>query len=198
MLMLSALQIFQPFKCNHQCFFRTHFLCMKFVYILCKKSLAQEVRQKSDILERRSKLTLFATRPLGYCATCKGSSYTKNVNNFFYQKSDAQYFLLDNFFKKSSIFRENREKLFWKLIWRFFRERRRLASKINITFIITNKVRNILLFSVFFKKICIFWENGKKLLVVAKSLLKGRGWVSADESEYYLFHRKCGFEYFFI
>ncbi len=39
------------------------------------------MRQKSDISEQRSKqpstITLFATGPLGHCATCKGSSYTE-------------------------------------------------------------------------------------------------------------------------
>ncbi len=56
---------------------------------------------------------MFATRPLGHCTTCKGSSYTKNEYNLFYHKLDAEYFLFDNFFEKGNIFRENSEKLFW-------------------------------------------------------------------------------------
>ncbi len=72
-------------------------------------------------------------------------------------------FLFNNFFrKKNSIFWENREKRFWGHIRQFFRERRFLASKIIITFFITNEVVNILLFNSFFKKSCIFWENRKK------------------------------------
>ncbi len=39
--------------------------------------------QKSDILECRSKGSHFATQSLGHCATCKGSSYTKNEYNLF-------------------------------------------------------------------------------------------------------------------
>ncbi len=55
----------------------------------------------------------FATRPLGHCATCNGSSYTKNEYNLFYQKLDAEYcFILQFFRKKSSIFRENSENIF--------------------------------------------------------------------------------------
>ncbi len=33
--------------------------------------------------------------------------------NLFYPKLEAEYFLIDNFFEKSSIFRKNYEKLFW-------------------------------------------------------------------------------------
>ncbi len=84
-------------------------------------------------------------------------------------------FLFDNFFKKSSIFWENREKLFWGCIWQFFRERRRLALKINITFLITNHVLNILLLSSFFKRNCNFLRNGKKPFLGPNSLLKRRG-----------------------
>ncbi len=40
---------------------------------------------------------------------------------FFYQKLDAEYFLFDNFFEKSSIFQENREKLFWGIFDDFLR-----------------------------------------------------------------------------
>ncbi len=55
------------------------------------------MRQKSDISEGRSKgstLTLFATWLLGHCATCNGSSYTKNEYNFFNQKLEAEYFFI--------------------------------------------------------------------------------------------------------
>ncbi len=82
------------------------------------KSLAQEVRRKRDILKRKSKgstLTLFATRLLGHCATCQESPYTKNEYNLFYQKLDADFFF-NNFFEKSSIFKENCEEQFWERI----------------------------------------------------------------------------------
>ncbi len=103
-----------------------------------------EVRVK--VVSAPSTLTLFATRPLGHYATCKGSSYTKNVYNFFGHRTPKMYitflseircwiFLYSTVFsKKISIFWENCEKMFWGHIWRFFRERRRLAPKINITF----------------------------------------------------------------
>ncbi len=54
-----------------------------------------------------STLTLFATRPLGHCVTCKGSSYTKNEYNFFYQKLDAEYFFIQQFFRKKQYFLKN-------------------------------------------------------------------------------------------
>ncbi len=41
--------------------------------------------------------------------------------------------------------------IFWRHLWQFFRERMRLAPKINITFFITNEVPNTLLFSSFFQ-----------------------------------------------
>ncbi len=84
------------------------------MYARKKPSLAQEVRQKSDISEHRSIRTLFVTRPLGHWATRQGSSYTKNEYNLFYRKFDAEYFFIQQFFrkKKNGIFRENREKLF--------------------------------------------------------------------------------------
>ncbi len=103
-------------------------------------------------------------------------------------------FLCDNFFEKSSIFWEKRAKLFWEHIWQFFRERRRLALKINVTFFITNEIPNILLFSSFFKKSCIFWENGKNHFWGPS--LFWRKEAFGDKNEYNLFYGKWGFEYF--
>ncbi len=100
---------------------------------------------------------------------------TNNEYNLFYQKLDAEYVLFNNFFENSRIFWENNEKLFWRHIWRFFRERRCLVPKINITFFIANWVLNILLFSILFKKSCIFWEDGKKLFLGAQVSLEGNG-----------------------
>ncbi len=104
-----------------------------------KKSLAQEVRQKRNISECSPPLTitLFATRPRGQCAACKGSSYTKNEYNFPIRNLMANIFLFDNFFEKSSILWENCEKLFRQHIWQFFRKRRRLVPKINTTFFLS-------------------------------------------------------------
>ncbi len=55
-------------------------------------------------------LTLFATRPLGHCATCQGSSYTKNEYNLFYQKLDAEYFFIQQFFQKKQYFQRKLRK----------------------------------------------------------------------------------------
>ncbi len=91
---------------------RSLLLGIKFpsIGVQVEKSLTQEVRQKNDISERRSKwsppsiLSLFTTLPLCQCATCKGSSYTKNKYNLFYQKLDAEYFF--NSFLKNAVFSE--------------------------------------------------------------------------------------------
>ncbi len=79
-----------------------------------KKSLAQEVRQKSDISEcwrPPSTLTLFATRPtVCHWATCQGSSYTKNEYSLFYQKCNAEYFFIQQFFRKKLYFQRKPQK----------------------------------------------------------------------------------------
>ncbi len=75
--------------------------------IVNKKSPAQKVRQKKNISERTSNLTLFATRPLGHCATCKVYLTPKmNITFFFffYQKLDAEYFFIRQFFRKKHYF----------------------------------------------------------------------------------------------
>ncbi len=89
-----------------------------------KKSLAQEVRQKGDILD-----LYFATQLLGHYATCQGLTYTKNEYNLFYHKLDGEYFLFNNFFKKK-VFSEKMRGTFDD----FFSERRHLVPKINIIF----------------------------------------------------------------
>ncbi len=140
-----------------------------------KKSLAQEVRQKTDISERRSNFAPF--NPYFACNTSncvtvrpvRGHLTPKMNIAFFIRNLMLNIFLFNNFFEKSCIFRENRKKLFWGRIWLFFRERRRLTPKINITFFITNEALNILLFINFFQK-CIaenrfwgpslFWRKG--------------------------------------
>ncbi len=67
-----------------------------------KKSLAQEVRQKSD----PSTLTLFATRPPVSLCDLSGSFYTKNEYSLFYQKFDDEYFFYSTIFSKKAVFSE--------------------------------------------------------------------------------------------
>ncbi len=92
------------------------------------------MRQKSNISEHM--------RPIGRCATCKGgkgSSYTKNEYNLLYHKLDAEYFFIQQFFRKKQRFLGKlKKKLFWEHIWPFFREMGRPTQKVNITFSITN------------------------------------------------------------
>ncbi len=131
-----------------------------------KRSLAQEVRQMSDILECRSKggrgLLCLQQGPLCHCATCNGSSYTKNEYNFFYQKLDAEIFLFDIFFEKNSLFREGCEKLFCGYIWQFFREKGRLAPKINVTFFLSKIRYRIFYYLASFSKKAVFSEKMAK------------------------------------
>ncbi len=81
-----------------------------------EKSLAQEVRQKSDISERKrplQPLLCLQHVQLYHYVTCRRSSYTKNEYSLFYQKFDAEYFFIQQFFLKNCIFRESRKKLVW-------------------------------------------------------------------------------------
>ncbi len=65
------------------------------------------MRQKSDILERKSRFpTLFATRPLICCAICKESFYTENKYNLFHHKLSAEYFFIKQLFQKKTVFSE--------------------------------------------------------------------------------------------
>ncbi len=70
-----------------------------------QKSLAHEARQKNDISERKSKDTLFATRLLDRCATCKKSSYNKKEYNLFYHAFGAECFF-STIFSKKAVFSE--------------------------------------------------------------------------------------------
>ncbi len=133
---------------------------------------------------------------LCHCAICQGSSYTKNEYRLFIRNLMRNIFLFDNFFEKSCIFRENRKKLFWGRIWQFFKERRSLMPKINITFFITNEVSNILLFTNFFQKSVIFWENARKPFLGPKSLLKERRHLSTRMNTF--FFEKWGLKYFIV
>ncbi len=92
----------------------------------------------------------------------------------FYQKLDAEYFLFVNFFEKSNIFRQDGKKLFWWHIWRFFRGRRRLVQKINITFL--SQIRRWIFYylAVFSKKNSNFLRKWQNPFPGPMSLLKGR------------------------
>ncbi len=98
-------------------------------------------------------------------------------------------FLFNKLFEENNIFWENREKLFWRRIWQIFRERRRLVSKINITFFIANEILNILLFSSFFKKSCSFLRKRQKTVSGAQVSFEGKN-ASGDENEYNHFYEK--------
>ncbi len=77
-----------------------------------KKSLAQEVPQKRDILERRSRdwKRLCPLQPLlcntatGSLRNCKGSSYTKNEYTFFLSEIGRRVFFIQQFFRKKPYF----------------------------------------------------------------------------------------------
>ncbi len=126
--------------------------------------------QKNDISERRSNKGWVPFNPYFVCNTSNcvtvrpvKDHLTPKMNiAFFIRNLMLNIFLFDNFFEKSRIFRENRKKLFWGRIRQFFREKRRLPPKINTTFFIINEVSHILLFTNFFQKCVIFWENARK------------------------------------
>ncbi len=142
----------------------------------CRKCVRRAIFQNVEV-----RVTSFATWPLDHCATCKVSSYSKNEYKLFYQKLDAEYFFMLQFFLKSNIFRENCKELFWRHIWQFFRRRKRLAPKINVlNFFLSQMSYWIFYYSAVFlkKKTVIFWENSKKLFLGPKSLLKGRKYLA--------------------
>ncbi len=101
-----------------------HWLIVMRIYQDCqprkwKKSLAQEVRQKGDISERRSKgwkgpplqpLLCLQHVQLCHCATCQGPSYPKNEYSPFYQKFDAEYFFIRQFCRKKLDFQRKPRK----------------------------------------------------------------------------------------
>ncbi len=130
------------------------------------------MRQKSYISKRRKPLLYLPHRWVTVQLVRDHLALKMNIA-LFIRNLMLNIFLFDNFFeKKNSILWENCEKLFCGHIWQLFRERRRLALKINITFFITNELLNILLLNSFSKKAVIFWENGKKPFLGPKSLLK--------------------------
>ncbi len=69
----------------------------------------------------------------------------------------------------------NCEKLFWRQLWQFFRERRRPAPKINITFLSQVSYWILFYLAVFSKKAAFSEKMAKPQFLEPKSLLKGRG-----------------------
>ncbi len=130
-------------------------------------------------VEVRVKEVIAPFNPYFLCNRAKGSlcdlgsSYTKNEYNLFYQKLDAEYYFIRQFFPKSSIFRKKQWKTALGHIWRLFREGRRLAPKINMAFYIINEVLYILIFSSFSKKNLYFLRKRQK--TVSGALSKRRG-----------------------
>ncbi len=76
--------------------------------ISSEKSLAQKVRQKSDILDHLQHGCWVPVRPVRGHLTLK-----MNITFFFYQELDTEYLFIRQLFEKSRIFQENCEKLFW-------------------------------------------------------------------------------------
>ncbi len=72
---------------------------------------------------------------------------------FFIRNLTLNIFLFNNFFEKSCIFRKNRKKMFWGCIWQFFRDRRCLTPKINITFLSQMRYRIFYYLPIFSKNV---------------------------------------------
>ncbi len=175
--------IFDIFGCTFHEFYDLFISWKKLITIFVtsqrKKTLAQEVRQKSDVSNRRSirplqPLLCLQHVQLCYCATCKGLTPKMNIA-FPIRNLMLNIFLFNNFFQKKNYFqRKPKKKLFWGPILQFFKERRRLTPKINITFL--SQIRYWIFYDlpIFSKKCVIFWENAKKPFLGSKSFLKDR------------------------
>ncbi len=168
------------------------------------------MRQKSDISYCRSKEWFLASpknsfsqfsrkiapfKPYGRSVIVRpvrGHLTTKINITFFIRNKMPNIFLFNNFFGKSSIFRENCEKLFSGHIRWFFSERRRLAPKIKRIFF-TNEVWNISLLSDFFKKKLYFLRKWQK------NFSGGHFWRDRGawrQKLILLFYVKCGLNTF--
>ncbi len=127
-----------------------------------ENSLPQEVHQKSDISECRSKgwkglrplqpLLCLPQVQLCHCLTCQGSSYTKNEYSLFYQKFDAEYFFIQQFLRIKLYFQRKPQKTVLGRIWQFFRERH-LTPKINVTFLTRRRYRIFYYLPIFSKNV---------------------------------------------
>ncbi len=102
-----------------------------------KKSLAQEVCQKSNISERAPFNPYFVCNTFN-CVTVppvRGHLTPKMNITFFIRNLMLNISLFDNFFEKSCIFRENRKKRFGGAFENFLGKEGVLQPKINITFL---------------------------------------------------------------
>ncbi len=122
---------------------------------------------------------MFATRLLGHCATGKGSSYTKNEYNFFFVANlMVNIILLDNFFKKKKKKKVLSEKP-WKTVLgahlMIFTERKRLAPKIDITFLSLIRYWIFYYLAGFSKKKKLYFSRKWQKCSGMTSLFKRRG-----------------------
>ncbi len=105
-------------------------------------------------------------------------------------------FLFNKFSEKSNIFWENLEKLFFRRIWQFYKNRRRFAPKINITFLSQMRFW-ILHYLAVFSKTAVFSVKTAKPQFWGPSLFWRERDVRRWKWIYNLFYGKWGFEYFF-
>ncbi len=106
-------------------------------------------------------------------------------------------FLFGNFFKKSSIFRENRKKLF-RSIWPFLWGKEPSYAKNYFTIFYWKLSNKYFIIKQFFQKNQYFPRKRQNpLFGVCVTFLKRRP-ASGDQNEYYFFYRKWNSEYFFI
>ncbi len=154
-----------------------------------EKSLAQEVHQKSDISDRRSKSWRGATY--------QGLSYTKNEYGLFYQKFDAKYFFIQQFFRKKLYFQRKPQKtVFGGAIDNFLGKEGVLRQKLTQLFYYKWGIEYFIIYQ-FFPKICNFLRKFQKSVSGAQFSFKEKE-TSSDENEYKLFYRKWGLEYFIV
>ncbi len=126
---------------------------------------AQEVRPKRDILERRNQSPfnrirlwiffhqiIFSKKAVFFEKMVKknflrdmtifqekGSSYAKNQYNLLYHKLVAKYFHITQFVRKKQYFLKKQQKtVCGDTFDHFFRKRRHLTPKLNLTFYIRN------------------------------------------------------------
>ncbi len=75
-----------------------------------------------------------------------------------FNKVGAEYTFIRQFFQKEQFFWKNYEKLSWGAYLIIFKERRRLASKINVTSFLS-KIRYWIFYEQFFQKKVVFFEK---------------------------------------
>ncbi len=125
-----------------------------------KKSLAQEVRQKSDISDRRSKgwrgrtLTLFATRPTVSLYNLSGVILHQKWIWPFLSEIWCQKFFYSTVFSKKSVFSEKTAKnCIGGAFHNFLGKEGVLTPKINITFLSQMRYRIFYYLPIFSKNV---------------------------------------------